>query len=78
MNSVTTLMTSHNTDRYAPLFNERSDMWAFGVTLWEIASYGKVPYGNIPLTKTLESVCNGRRLEWPTVRCAFFDGIYTI
>lgn len=31
---------------YLPLFNEASDMWAFGVVLWEIASYGKVYVNN--------------------------------
>eukprot|EP00729_Bicosta_minor_P003883 gene3883-20106_t len=51
---------------YQPLFNEASDMWAFGVVLWEIASYGKVPFGNANLVKTLENIhAHGMRLEFP-------------
>lgn len=28
-------------------FNEKSDVWAFGVTLWEIHTFGKIPFARL-------------------------------
>lgn len=38
--------------RYAPecvnygKFNHKTDVWSFGITLWEMFSYGEQPYGD--------------------------------
>ena len=32
--------------KFRPVFNQQSDIWAYGVVCWEIASYGKV--GELP------------------------------
>ena len=51
---------------FRPVFGERSDMWAFGVTCWEIATYGGNPYGNADLIRTLQAIDkDGLRLQWP-------------
>lgn len=51
---------------YNPIFNEQSDVWAFGVVCWEIASYGVQPYGSASkLLALLQKIDDGMRLEWP-------------
>lgn len=46
-------------------FSEKSDVWAFGVTIWEIFSYGKLPYDNINNTEVSKKLKSGYRLEPP-------------
>jgi serine/threonine protein kinase len=48
------------------IFSEASDVWAFGVVLWEIASYGSTPYGRVLTSEIQEKVCNGLRLQQPS------------
>lgn len=47
------------------VFSEFSDVWAFGVTLWELASYGELPYGSIKNADIQVKVRSGVRLERP-------------
>lgn len=62
--------------KYTPHFNERSDMWAFGVVLWEIASGGQQPYGALPLLTALKLIdMQGRRLEWPEGQSPLLKGL---
>jgi len=50
-------------------FSEKSDVWAFGVSIWEMLSLGKIPYSGlqwtVEFTTNLES---GLRLQKP-VNC---------
>ena len=46
-------------------FNEASDVWSFGVLVWEVTSYGKVPYSGIENFDVLGEVQAGYRLEKP-------------
>jgi c-src tyrosine kinase len=46
-------------------FTNKSDMWSFGILLWEIYSFGRVPYPRIPLADVLMHVDRGYRMEAP-------------
>ena len=46
-------------------FSNKSDMWSFGILLWEIYSFGRVPYPRIPLNDVVEHVENGYQMEAP-------------
>lgn len=46
-------------------FSNKSDMWSFGILLWEIYTYGRVPYSKIPLADIVKCVEKGLRLELP-------------
>ncbi|KAM8804739.1 tyrosine-protein kinase Fes/Fps [Eudromia elegans] len=46
-------------------YSSESDVWSFGVLLWEAFSLGAVPYGNLSNQQTREAVEQGVRLERP-------------
>jgi serine/threonine protein kinase len=46
-------------------FSSQSDVWSFGVVLWELFSLGKVPYPGMNLTKLIRELQNGYRMEKP-------------
>ncbi|CAH1796828.1 unnamed protein product [Owenia fusiformis] len=46
-------------------FTSKSDMWSFGILLWEIYSFGRVPYPRIPLANVVQHVERGYRMESP-------------
>ena len=47
-------------------FSEKSDVWAFGVTAWEMLSDGEVPFAFITSNEAVaERVCGGERLARP-------------
>ena len=57
--------------RYAPecvyfgKFTSKSDVWSFGVTLWEIWSFGDLPYEELTGREVLEMIDQEKRLLCP-------------
>ncbi|CAM4799399.1 unnamed protein product [Rotaria magnacalcarata] len=49
-------------------FTSKSDVWSFGVTLWEMFSYAATPYGDMSGTDVYYFLQHGKRLERPA-RC---------
>jgi serine/threonine protein kinase len=52
-----------------------SDVWSYGITLYELFTHGVVPYFSFTNTQTAEKVVNGYRLEKPK-DCS--DDVYTL
>uniref|UniRef100_A0A3Q3XCZ6 Tyrosine-protein kinase n=1 Tax=Mola mola TaxID=94237 RepID=A0A3Q3XCZ6_MOLML len=46
-------------------FSTKSDVWSYGVLLWEIFSYGRQPYPKMSLSEVKERVEGGYRMEAP-------------
>ncbi|XP_015126879.1 tyrosine-protein kinase Shark [Diachasma alloeum] len=46
-------------------FSHASDVWSFGVTLWEMFSYGEQPYGDRRGVDVIQLVEKGERLQKP-------------
>lgn len=47
------------------IFSEKSDVWSYAVTMWEVFSYGLQPYRGNKLQEVLKLVRGGRRLDKP-------------
>ncbi|KAK0422342.1 hypothetical protein QR680_007514 [Steinernema hermaphroditum] len=47
------------------IFTNKSDVWSFGILLWEIFSFGRVPYPRIPIQDVVRHIEKGYRMEPP-------------
>ena len=47
-------------------FTTKSDVWSFGVLLWEIATYGMTPYPGVELSEVFYKLESGHRMGRPT------------
>ena len=46
-------------------FSSKSDIWSFGVCVWELFSKGEMPYFTMTNAEAMEKVATGYRLQQP-------------
>ncbi|KAM7436017.1 hypothetical protein ABFA07_014162 [Porites harrisoni] len=46
-------------------YSEKSDVWSFGILLWEIFTLGGTPYPTVPMDCLLDFLSEGKRMENP-------------
>jgi len=46
-------------------YSHKSDVWSFGVLMWEIFTEGKIPYKELDNNEVVAEVLSGYRLEKP-------------
>ncbi|XP_060869378.1 epidermal growth factor receptor isoform X1 [Metopolophium dirhodum] len=49
------------------VFTHKSDVWAFGITVWELLTYGKQPYESVDKKEVLGLLEKGERLPQPPI-----------
>ena len=47
------------------IFFRKSDVWSFGVLMWEIITLGSTPYPGMSGSEVMKKVKEGHRLEKP-------------
>jgi serine/threonine protein kinase len=57
------------------IFSSKSDVWSFGIVLWELFSLGNIPYTGMTNKEVIQFVLSDNRLEKPT-KCP--DEIYEL
>ncbi|XP_073812331.1 tyrosine kinase receptor Cad96Ca [Musca autumnalis] len=50
---------------YDNIFSAKSDIWSFGILMWEIVTLGSTPYPGLSAAEVMRKVRDGYRLEKP-------------
>uniref|UniRef100_A0A7E4UST1 receptor protein-tyrosine kinase n=1 Tax=Panagrellus redivivus TaxID=6233 RepID=A0A7E4UST1_PANRE len=58
-------MAPESLDIEKHLYTMHSDVWSYGVTIWEIMSLGDQPYNNIQVAGLYEYLMSGKRMDCP-------------
>ena len=59
------------------IYGTKSDSWSFGIVLWELFSFGAIPYGSSMSNQQVEEeVLKGTRLSKPSKECP--ESIYQL
>ena len=59
------------------VFSNKSDVWSFGVVMWELFSFGKVPYPGFDFRQLIRELLNGYRMETPPLATNVISGLMT-
>jgi serine/threonine protein kinase len=57
------------------IFSEKSDVWSFGVLIYEVYTFGQIPYPTMSNEEMVEFLKSGQRLECPD---GMSDDLYEI
>ncbi|XP_072296267.1 platelet-derived growth factor receptor beta-like [Eucyclogobius newberryi] len=52
-------------ENFLCVYTTQSDVWSYGVLLWEIYSMGELPFPDVPVSKFCSELKNGKRLDKP-------------
>eukprot|EP00050_Salpingoeca_kvevrii_P004430 m.253185 g.253185 ORF g.253185 m.253185 type:complete len:1762 (+) comp10996_c0_seq6:72-5357(+) len=58
------------------VFTTASDVWSFGIVMWEILTLGNAPYPTITNQGLLDELKNGYRMEMPPLFCT--NAVYQV
>lgn len=47
------------------VMTSKSDVWSFGILLWELYSFGETPYRDIEIYQLKRHIQNGQTMEKP-------------
>ena len=49
------------------IFNSQTDVWSYGVTIWELLTFGQKPYDGVKAKDIASLLERGERLSQPTI-----------
>ena len=48
------------------VYTHKSDVWSFGITVWEVLTFGAHPYQGLDAKDVIRLIFGGQRLEQPS------------